>query len=145
LVSRSFVDVAKPEVPVQHRHDTIALIEGKVGPEVGVENGKGTGCDGRSERDAEPADDGQAGCLGQHAKAQLEIERQTADPTEATLVAHLFSVLLPTAEHERSASACLLAAHARAQILLGFHIDMEAKLLVHPRLGLLAAKYQSDP
>lgn len=91
--------------------------------------------DGRRERHPEAADDREARVLGEHAEAELDVERPPAAPVGRAAAAHVLPVRLGAAEIVRGAPARLLRRHAGPHVLLRFHLQVEAELLVHARLG----------
>jgi hypothetical protein len=74
--------------------------------------------------------------LDQHSERELDVERQSAEPGEAASVSELFSVLRDAAEGGAGAAAGFVAVEPLfADEAVGFHVDVEANLIVNPRFG----------
>ena len=97
---------------------------------------EGDGAEPDAERHREPADEREPGILHEHPDAELQVERQAAEPGGAAALAQRLAMLLHAAEgRERAPSRLVAIEPLLAHEPLRLHLDVEADLVVDPRLG----------
>ena len=76
------------------------------------------------------------GILDEHSEAQLQVERQAAEPGGAAAIAHGFPVIVHAAERgERSATRFVARKPGLAHEAVRLHVEVKAELLVRARLA----------
>jgi hypothetical protein len=138
VVRRARLRVARLHVPVPQVHDAVALRQRQRGTDEQHHHLEYDDADPDGERHRESADDGQPRILDQHPAAELEVERQPAEPPQPPRVPPRLPVLLHPAELSRRLPARLRGVQTPLALEpLRFHVHVEAHLLVHLRPELV--------
>src|SRR5690349_21659430 len=83
--------------------------------------------------------------LGEQPEGEDEVEPRTGEPVEPARVADFILDALDTAERDaRSAPGFVAVQSFGASKLVGFHLEMEAQLLVHVGLGASAKEDRAN-
>jgi len=120
------------DIPVPQCNDRVAVRKRNRRPERLSRDLEPDGADGDRERYGNRCDQGERRMLDQHATPEPELEPQPAEPRQPPrLPAHLL-VLLHPAERDRRLPSRLGRVQAPLALEpLGFHLQVEAHLLVH--------------
>ena len=146
VVQRPRLGAARRRVPVPEQDDAIAAGQRQGG--VGDQRGEleSDGADPDAERHRQAADDREARVLHQHAEAEPEVERQSAEPGEAASGAECLPVLFGAAEGDERPPPRFGAVEARlADQPLRLHVEVEAEFPVHPGFGGAASEHEAEP
>jgi hypothetical protein len=139
---RTFVS----KVPVLKSHDAVAFLERQRRMQEVVDALEVRGAKADADCHGRYADDRDARIFRKHAGTELEVQRPSPEPRQTTSVAQRLFVLLHPAERRERLTARFRGRHAaRAHQAFGLHLDVQAKLGVHPRLGAAAREQQAQP
>ena len=122
-------------IPALDPHDAIAVGERSFVRGM-MRTSEGDGAEPDAERHRQAADDREPGVLHEHPAAQLQVERQAAEPRGAAPLAERLAMLLHAPEcDQRAPSRFVVIELLLAHEPLRLHLDVEADLVVDPGLG----------
>jgi hypothetical protein len=114
----------------------MAVGRGDSGVDIGVEEREECCADSDSDREADAADQRQAGILQQHPRTELDVSARVVYPTEGARVALMFLGLLHTAKGALRGKARLFRTHALCAKAVFEELEVRANLAREIVLGL---------
>jgi hypothetical protein len=136
VVQHRLLVLERLRIQVHDADDAVAVGERQLRARQYPEHLEDDGSEPDAEGHREAADDGESGVLHEHPEAQLQVERQSAQPRGAAAFAKRLTVLLHAAEGDEGAPPGLVAVELQvAHEALRFHVYMEADLVVYPGVG----------